>query len=377
MARMTDVRAEELASALQASGVSALQASGVSTPGRTVEADSANHPSGLQREAVKRRLVAALKDPVEGDAVGRSVTLHLASYLRRPVRCSTAASVQPIAEPWRFEADADGMRWWMEVDAALGAAFADAMIGGDGTAALPNGRRVRALAARVVTEFLKVVGQHCEVPSMSTAVFAADGTPAEGALGGGLCAVASAQYPWRIGLAAEIAEPKPTQEAPDIHRFTETLILALARIVRASAEIKRIIVRQNQDGGRGDDRPATLRLALAAGGNGALVIALDRRAATAVALAAAGSIEPQREMQSESDGHIFIAAAEAGLRAALHAAAATLPGIATHAHRIVRLEEAPLPAQTSHVAADVELSLAGRQGRCWMLVPSWMIAAAQ
>ena len=368
-------------------------------------------PSNPQSLGDLEKIRRALADGATIDDVGRSVTLELAAYLNRPVRCSALMQAPPMAHAWRFEARGQGFAWWLDLDPDLAAAFADAMIGGQGTSRLGHGRRVRALVERVALRFLRTIATavHVEQPREVRAV---DSLAEPGAaLAGGLCAVATDQFPWQVGVRAnaDVAPPSretPAQRATSAPSETPTPLLSagIAKVppeapaaarellnvtgddaIRAAIDAFRSRIEEVLHCRVAAEAPeishlpgsdlvelpqAPLRLALTAGGKGALVMFLSSEAVTSLASGAVSiSLPPD-----EQPGDVALAAAEAIVRDALANASLMLPGIRADGHRIVRLSDSPLPARTPHHTVDLRLSVGGRVGMLQLLVPSWMLS---
>lgn len=400
----------------------------------------ANAPDIRPREEAPQRLSALFGDSGALDELGRALTLDLASYLNRPVRCSVTQPGSPVANAWRYEALGQNLVWWLDLDTRLAGAFADAMIGGDGSGHVGHGRRVRALVEPLVARIFQTVAEAAGVEPPGSAFAAAPGESGI-VIAGGLCAVAADQYGWQIGIrvAQPLAAAQPKADSPGTvwpatrkeaasatqpAAASATQPTAAPRASAVQAPETSLLLKTVQPGNEaspvtpysspaaGDDAvlrfavesflrhvqevlrcqigstpptisrptgadlktmPATsLGFALTAGGNGAVVAFLNADAVAAMAAGAVGAPIPP----VESSGDVVLAAAEAIVRDALGEVARNLPGIASDAHRIVRLSDSPLPARTAHHAADVRFSIGGRAGTLTLLVPSWMLAPA-
>jgi hypothetical protein len=111
-----------------------------------------------------------------------------------------------------------------------------------------------------------------------------------------------------------------------------------------------------------------LKLALIAGGQGALVLSADRATIVSVASAAIG-------METTADaepGSVSLDAVEAVLRATMRAFADKLPGIAGTPARFVRLADTALPARSPHFKIVAPLRIGERTATLRWLVPTWM-----
>jgi len=366
------------------------------------------------------RLRSVFADSQSLDELGRTLTLDLASYLNRPVRCSLTQSASPVPNAWRFEAVGPRFRWWLELDAGLACAFADAMIGGDGSGHMGRGRRVRALAERVAMRMFAAIAAaaHIEAPQSATAI-PPDAGPVV-ALAGGQCAVATERFAWQIGMrvpaaiaveeplrdpplllntgapAAAAIKPAPVAAAgksppatatdsPPAALLSSQAVADTDAVMRAALNAFRTHIEgvlrcriaaaepsisQLAGADVSTMPPRSLGLALTAGGDGAVVVFLNGEAVAGLSSGAVGAPIPA----ADPPGEVVLAAAEAIVRDALADAARTLPGIATGVHRIVRLSDSSLPARTPHHAADVAITVGGRTGELQMLVPSWMLS---
>ena len=373
MGRLTDAGVQVLLGMVHAPAVTLTQ-----TEGKTLE-----------------RLRSLFADRNAADELGRTLTLDMAAYLNRPVRCSVLPSPGAVTDAWRFSAQVDADRWWLDLDVALAGAFADAMIGGDGTAAVGRGRRVRGLVRRIAERIFAVVadvtGSAAPQPAAEEDPATARGAESGDALavGGGLYAVAIDQYPWQIGVYARepAAQAPPPQaarpsappiiadesERPAPATVASVIDLLRVRLEHSShATIDASEPKTSETGEpfASDSPPITLGLALTTDGTGALVALLDRAAVGIVASGASGSVLPD----CEAVGDVVAAAAEAVVRDALGDLGLRLPAIASSGQRVVRLADNPLPARTPHHAVDLRVAAGEREGVIRLLIPSWMLA---
>jgi len=407
LARLTEGQAESLISALtRDTGVFAATGTVPSDPNawHPTEGDE-SPPTAAQDETDAQRLRAFASDAVKTDEIGRTLTLDLASYLRRPVRCSLNRTAPAIASSWRFGVKIDGGMAWIDLDTGLASAFADAMIGGDGTGQVGRGRKVRGLSSIAAKRMLDTIAAtaSAELRSPIEAIAQADGHGP--AIAGGLCAVAVDEFPWAVGvvvtrtveakqspvddkrrpLQTEMDDKRqPLQSppiAPDSQRQPQDPEEALRSAIDAfdarlsALTLNRVIARpariEHIDGAEVAGSPGfVLGLALTAGGNGVVVAFADVAAVSGIAGAAAGGAAAS---SSEAPGEIAVAAAEAVVRDALERAVVNLPALGDEGHRIVRLSDDPLTARTPHHAVDVEVSTGGKTGTLRVLVPSLML----
>ena len=336
------------------------------------------------------RLRALFADRDRSDELGRRLTLELAAYLNRPVRCSVLPASAPVADAWRFVAQLGADALWLDLDVDLAIAFADAMIGGDGTGSLGRGRRVRTLAGKIAELILTVVAGAAGATSIG-AVEALDnlgnsvGDRDPVVLGGGLYAVAIDQFPWQVGVlvrgAAAAAPPPPrtpamtTTPAKPPEGSIDELIDALRGRLAAASHVQiasaDATTMESGEPFTALTAPVALGLALTTDGTGALVAVLDRSAVVILASGASGNALPA----AEPVGDVVVAAAEAVVRDALTSAGRRLPSVAESGQRVVRLADNPLPARTPHHAVELRLSAGERSGVMRLLIPSSMLGA--
>jgi hypothetical protein len=387
LARLTEGQAESLIAALtRDTGVYAATSTVPNDPAAWHPAEGVeSSPAAVHADTDAQRLRAFARDAAKTDEFGRTLTLDLASYLRRPVRCSLTRTAPTIASSWRFGAKIDGGMVWVDIDTGLASAFADAMIGGDGTAQVGRGRKVRGLASIAAKRMLGAIAAAAAAELRSPVDGITQADEHGPAIAGGLCAVAVDEFPWAIGVLAAESATAPEKAAPvddkrrplqpsdpegalrsAIDALNERLsALTLNRVIARSSKIERI------DGAEVAGPPGVvLGLALTAGGNGVVVAFADAAAVSGIAGAAAGGAA---STASGAPGEIAVAAAEAVVRAALERAVVNLPALGDEGHRIVRLSDDPLTARTPHHAVDVEVSTEGKTGTLRVLVPSWML----
>lgn len=404
--RLTDPQAAALLRALGGQSVTEPTAA---APADRLGADAAE-------ERACSRLEALARDARALDELGRALTLDLAAYLNKPVRCSVGASSTQLAHAWHFQAVADGMRCWIDVDVDLAGAFADAMIGGNGVANIGRGRRVRALAAIVVRRMFSTIARAAGVDPENIVVEQRDPGVDVAAAFNGLCAVATTQHPWSFGFARAAGDRVPARSDPDagrrdllerpvelpsatsehapvlfsspVKRLTpldmgstasEAVLHAAIAALRSRldevthahiADAASVAYIEHPDA-EGPAAPWALALALTAASGGAIVAFVDVEAVLGLASATVGG----GLTRSGDPGEVVLAAAEAIVRDAIGAMAKRMPIAAAETQRFVRLTDEPLPARTPHHA--IVLPLSGEcAGRLRVLVPSWMLQAA-
>jgi Flagellar biosynthesis protein, FliO len=330
--------------------------------------------SGASPADSTRQLTALFADGPRLDALGRAMTLELAEYLKRPVRCTASANAPALPQAWRYQSAMEGVTLWVDVDPELAAAFADAMIGGDGAGAPRHGRRAALVALSAVARMLSAIAQAAalEGPTHIDWLGAAN-DPKTVAIGGGRCAVATNALTWRIGAGigrhavverlapmAAFARPAAPSDDPDaiVHAAVTAMCARMQQLLRSQIVVESEVVTKVESGEHVPMKAVALRLALTSGGNGALVASLDGPAVTAIGCGLVSSFLPR----SDRTGDIVLSAAEAIARDGLREAAARLPGTRDGGHRIVRLADAPLPARTAHHVVTLRISVAGAAG---------------
>jgi len=412
VARLTDSQADSLIAALtRDTGVYAVTSSVPTDPSAWHPAEGVETPPTTANiETDAHRLRAFARDAAKTDELGRTLTLDLAAYLRRPVRCSLGRTAPTIASPWRFGAKVEGGLLWADVDSGLGSAFADAMIGGDGAAPIGRGRKVRGLAAISVKRMLDAFARAAGATLLSPVESIAPADEHGPAIAGGLCAVAVDEYPWAIGVAVNAPRPEAARPAPvelklDRHTADEAkptpvddtrrplqqpsdpdealrnaidaLGARIAELTRSSVVTRSARIERIDGSDIAGPPAAALGLALTAGGNGAVVAFADAGAVAGIAGATAGiagaAAGHASTTMNAAPGEVAIAATEAVIRAALERAVVELPALGDEGHRVVRLSDDPLTARTPHHAVDLEVSSAGKTGMLRVLVPSWML----
>jgi hypothetical protein len=334
---------------------------------------------------------AELRAAAATEAFGRALTQALAAYLNRPVRVS--ADVRTIAARPRevviYAAEIGTTRWWIDFDARLVWSIADAMLGGSGTAERPkDAERCEELATRVATIFLaEITAVASFAPPASARIV--DEAWLEDAQIVGTCAVGADAFAWRAGVAEtsvsatieskpEMPHARATADAPtesDERTASERVGAALVAACSSVRGTLRCAVSSGQPTVQEIDDAqlpaAALRLALTAGGPGALVLSAPRDAVAAFAAAVAGVPVPA----SWESGSIVLAAAEAALRQLIREVADRLPRLSGVPQRIVHLASDAQLARARCVAANIELNLAGSAAELNFIVPAWMTEA--
>ena len=117
--------------------------------------------------------------------------------------------------------------------------------------------------------------------------------------------------------------------------------------------------------------PASLRLALTAGGPGALVLSAPSETVVAFAAGVAGVPAPT----TSGSGSIVLSAAEAVLRQLIREVADRLPRLTGVPQRIVHLASDAQLARARCVAAHIDVNVAGSDAVLNFIVPAWMTEA--
>ena len=345
-------------------------------------------------DAIRAELVAAGST----EAFGRALTQALAAYLNRPVRVSADVRTSG-ARPGDiviYAAEIGAIRWWVEFDARLVWSIADAMLGGSGAAERPkDAKRCEELATKVAAIFLTEITAVASIaPPMSVRLVDEasqdhNGPPhvSDGdAQIIGTCAVGTDAFAWRAGVATTSSAPMteiktemppapPSTEAPPesdqrtaSERVGAALIAACSSLqgaLRCSVSSGQPTVRELEDA---QMPPAALRLALTAGGPGALVLSAPSETVVAFAAGVAGVPAPA----TTGSGSIALAAAEAALRQLIREVADRLPRLTGVPQRIVHLASDAQLARARCVAANIELKVAGSDADLNFIVPAWM-----
>jgi len=375
MPRLTDAGADRLTARLNSSAPALAE--------RSVQT------SGSSPAESTRRLTALFADRSRLDALGHAMTLELAAYLNRPVRCTASVDAPAMPQAWRYQSAGDDTTMWIDVEPELAAAFADAMIGGDGSNSLRHGRRVAHVAQSAVARMLGDIAQAAalERPARVDWLGAALDSKSV-AFGGGRCAVATDSLSWRIGAGpgrqpnverpssmAAFALPTAPPDDPDavVHAAVAAMCAHMQQLLRSQILVESELIAKVESGEHVPMKSVALRLALTSGGHGALVASLDGPAVTAIGCGLASSFLPR----SDRAGDVVLAAAEAIAREGLREVAARLPGTKDGGHRIVRLADAPLPARTAHHVVSLRVVVAAAGGALQLLIPSWMVSPSQ
>jgi hypothetical protein len=334
---------------------------------------------------------ADLRTAATTEAFGRALTQALAAYLNRPVRVSAdvrTSGARP-REIVIYAAEIGATRWWVEFDARLVWSIADAMLGGSGAAERPQDPdRFEQLATRVATIFLaEITAAASFAPPASARIV--DDAWHEDAQIVGTCAVGADAFAWRAGIATTSSAPaiETKAETPHARASTDTPSEADERtaservgaaLIAACSSVQgtlRCAVSSGQPAVQEIDDPqippAALRLALTAGGPGALVLSATRDAVVAFAAGVAGVPAPS----SSESGSIVIAAAEAALRQLIREVADRLPRLTGVPQRIVHLASDAQLARARCIAANIELRVAGCAADLSFIVPAWMAEA--
>ncbi|MBC5823352.1 MAG: hypothetical protein GIW99_11030 [Candidatus Eremiobacteraeota bacterium] len=376
-----------------------------------------------------------------GAQLGRTLT----SYLKRPIECTSALAGDGALDSgaWRYEGERSGRCFWLEVEPALGAALADAAIGGPGDGEkVGRGWRVRELGQLTALRFFRCFAEVAGIDAPAEAAFSGfvDGeTPPAGCAG--TCAFGSQPLRWRAGVmetakpaaarpfvaqssggvpglmqtrrmpadrenraseappgeatstdgAQRLAAGNPTPPngnqadatlapslADDAHGSQSPMTLLNAALAAACRRIGDLTGRESTAGlatASAVESPALpsglLRLALATGGRGAVMVSADNDSVTALAAAALGST-----LRASADkSSVLMAASESILRAALHAFGDVLrtePNRDQTPAQIVRLPEGAMPAQARNHAVSVNFLVGANDVSLQFLVPVWM-----
>ncbi len=380
MARLTDQDAVRL--------VARLASGPLPKPALTVEPPQASAPTATIATG-RQRLERVSAD----GSLGPPLTQRLASYLGKPVRCTSDDALRPSGDGPLYISSAGHTRVWLQMDALLASAFADAMIGGEGDAPKVGfGTRVARVAAGAATEMLRVIAAALELPQAARAELERDTREGLAASAGGSLSVATQDYRWRAGLLDAVSRGLPPAQELDTDR-TRPLATATRQaapwseatgvdeaLERARRHIQEMLgVEVVFDSftvaslGRPRVPQGWLRVGLASRDGGAVVLAIDRHtAATLVNRALRADIVTPGE-----SGTLVETGCEVIVRAALRAFADALGSTPDELHHIVLLSDDAILADLPHRSVEHRLACGPHTGVLRWLVPERMVEGAQ
>jgi len=309
----------------------------------------------------RARLLALSSD----GSLGPLLTQRLALYLGKPVRCTSGDARELSDDDPLYIAQADGLQLWIQLDALLASALADAMIGGDGAAPkVGYGSKVARTAAGAVSEIARAIAEALQLPEPSRAVFEpGPGIDSKAGAGGGL-SVAMRDYNWQAGII-ETVLPQTSDhidtieplKAPPAAAPTKVLEVQAPGAGRIEAALERARQGLEEMLGRGvafetiQTETLTaprvplgwLGMSLTPRSGGTIVLAVNRETEVALVRSALAA-----DVALEAGGALLETGAEVILRGALVAFAAELSGGLDEIHHIARLSDNAVLAELPH-----------------------------
>lgn len=316
-------------------------------------------------ELIRGKLVALSGT---GD-LGPLLAQKLASYLNRPVRCTSAAAAPVLIDRITYAArDESGV--WVAIDNVLAASFADAMIGGDGDPArvglghkasrVATGAAAQMIAALSLAAGLTEPSEIEDDPAALTL-----GTP----LGGGSLSLDSGEHAWLFGKRVSLRESLPqSRVSPNRVSLAGALEEARAALARGLRTRVAFGPAQRERQIRPSIPPGWIRMGLPASA-GIAVVAIDEQTASVMLAALAGGGLPPEL------GALARSGAETIATDALHAFLGALEGTTEQTRHAVRLTDAAILAATPHEAIEHEINIDGRSGKFRWLAPTDLVAS--
>ncbi len=346
--------------------------------------------SATSAEAIEAQL--RLRELSSSGSLGPLITQRLATYLGRPLRCTSAETLTFSDDGPLYVAQTGGLQVWVRLQALLASAIADAMIGGDGEAPkVGYGPKVARVAAGAATEMMQAIlnALHLSGPVSAVAIDATrEGTFTAAA--GGTVAVATREYGWQAGI--ELGQPtESARSAPVLPATPPVSPSAYPRQPAAepagglTAALER--ARRQLDEMLGEtvtfETPETvmltkpripegwLRLSLGSRGGGAIVLAIDRQTTATLVNSAL-----RADVAGTHGGGILVeAGAEVIVRATLHAFATELSGTPEELHHTERLSHDAMLAELPHVSVEHRITCGSRIGTLRWLIPERILKA--
>jgi len=324
-------------------------------------------------------------------SLGPLLTQRLASYLGKPVRCTSGGTARPSSDGPLYVARGDGVTLWLRMDTLLASALADAMIGGEGDAPKVGfGTKVARVAAGAAAEMMRAIAAALGLSQLSRVEL--DREPPGDLItcaGGGLL-VATQEYAWEAGVSGVPARTRPegrrwregappSPPAPPAQRttaageslgFDEALERARqqleatlgAAVIFDSLSVSELQHPQLPQG--------WLRASLASRGGGAIVLAVDRQTAATLVNGALHA-----DIVAAGEGGMLIeVGSEVIVHAVLRAFGDALGSTPDELHHIVRLSDDAILADLAHRSVEHRVTCRGREGMMRWLVPQRMVA---
>jgi hypothetical protein len=322
-------------------------------------------------------------------ALGPMVTQRLASYMGEPVRCTCRAT--SFRDPGvAFQARTGNVVVWLRLESPLVSVLADAMIGGHGDpSSVGFNTRVMRLAACAALEFIRSISQALGMSEPTKLdVNAGD---VEGPGISGQLAIGSHERAWKAGLhpvpvrtswpatatarvrsgaaTASTVLPPGEHATNDIKPALESARRRLSDLVGTEVTFEHQAVSAV---GQGAMPEGWIRLGLASHEGGAVVLAVDRVTATALARLAVKS-DP---LSSSESGAVLETGAEVVLRETLCALAAALGSAHEEIHHVIRLGSEAMVADLPHVGIEHDATWSTQTGHMRWLVPAHLVRSA-
>jgi len=367
MARLSDHDVTSLIDRLK--GVPAPQerpASGrPSSPSNKIE----NERSPKTQEA-RTRLHALSSD----GSLGPLLTQRLAAYLGKPVRCMSGDAPGMSDGGPLYIAETNGVHLWVQFDALLASALADAMIGGDGDAPkVGYGSKVARTAAGAANEIARVVAQALQLPEPSHAALEPIPRVDSNAIAGGELSVGMHDYNWQVGII-ESALPQTSEHA----RPSKVLDVQATGAGSIESALERARQALEEMLGRGVDFESVqtemlmaprvplgwLGMSLTPRGGRTIVLAVNRTTEAALVKSALAA-----DVAIETGGVLMETSAEVILRGALVAFAAELSGGVDEMHHIVRLSDNAVLVELPHQSIVHRIVCGSHSGVLRWLIP--------
>jgi hypothetical protein len=274
------------------------------------------------------------------------------------------------------------------MESTLASTLADAIIGGEGDPSSVgfNGRVVR-LSASAALEFIRSIAYALGLPEPTA--LEADLEDVDGPAISGQLAIGSQEHAWRAGLNSSLRHsaqvvlaavagsvgtasnvaPSSERAADDIHPALESVRHRLGELLGTEVLFARQAV---SAAGQGAMPEGSIRLGLASREGGAIVLAVNRQTATALARLAAKA----GPLPAADSGTVLETGAEVVLRETLCALAAALGSAQEELHHIIRLGNDAMLADLPHVSVEHDATWNGQTGHLRWLVPAHLMQSA-
>lgn len=377
MARLSDADVDHLVASLSGrlETLPLSPAAAVSTDARSTLSDTA---TATVRAAQRLRALSA-----DGN-LGPLLTQRLATYLDRPLRCTSGGAQELITgDRARYVGQADGIRYWVQLESLLASSIADATIGGEGDAPkVGYGPKVARLAAGAVLEIMRVMAAALRLPEPPRATLDREWYEEPEVQASGRLSVATHDYAWQAGIASlELSAPREVSRGSESPAFDPSptgkgnnLEMALERVRLQLEEMARepVTLGAVQRVAMAAPRvpAAWLRMSLRSRAGGAIVLGVDRETAATLMNCAlrAGIVGP------DGSGALLQTGAEVVLRNALQVFAEELSGGIDELHHMLPLGDEAILAALPHQSVEHGIACSGRSGVLRWLVPERLLS---